>query len=107
MPVAVDTNVLLPVLRGDAGSADSLVPFLDQFIQSVGLVVSAPVYAELAAAPGVQVEALDQFLAAGAISVDLALGREIWLRAAAAYRAYAERRVATGPGWPDAFWQIS
>jgi hypothetical protein len=28
MPAAVDTNVLLPVLRGDAASATVLVPFL-------------------------------------------------------------------------------
>ena len=40
MPVAVDTKVLLPVLRGDPGSAEILVPFLDRFIQSVGLVIS-------------------------------------------------------------------
>jgi predicted nucleic acid-binding protein len=100
MPAAVDTNVLLPVLRGDAGSGDSLVPFLDRFIQSLGLVISGPVYAELAAAPWVQIEALDRFLAAGAIAVDVDLSRDVWLRAATAYRAYAQRRQASGAGWP-------
>ena len=100
MPVAVDTNVLLPVMRGDAASAEILVPFLDRFIQSVGLVIRGPVYAELAAAPGVQVETLDRFLAAGAIAVELALGRDVWLRAAVSYRSYAERRLASGSGWP-------
>ena len=54
MPAAVDTNVLLPVLRGDADSAGVLVPFLDRFIGSMDLVISGPVYAELAAAPGMQ-----------------------------------------------------
>ena len=73
MPAAVDTNVLLPVMRGDADSAGVLVPFLDRFIGSVGLVISGPVYAELAAAPGVQVAALDHFLAAGAIAIELDL----------------------------------
>lgn len=100
MPVAVDTNVLLPVLRGDAASAGVLVAFLDRFIQSVGMVISGPVYAELAAAPGMQVETLDRFLAAGAIAIDLDLTRDVWLRAAASYRAYAERRQASGAGWP-------
>lgn len=100
MPAAVDTNVLLPVLRGDDGSAELLVPFLDRVIQSLGLVISGPVYAELAAAPGMRVEALDQFLAAGAIAVAWDLSRDVWLRAAVAYRAYADRRQAGGGGWP-------
>lgn len=100
MPAAVDTNVLLPVLRGDADSAGVLVPFLDRFIGSMGLVISGPVYAELAAAPGMQVAALDRFLAAGAIAVELDLARDVWLAAAASYRSYAERRVASGAGWP-------
>lgn len=100
MPAAVDTNVLLPVIRGDAGSTDLLVPFLDRFIQSLGLVISGPVYAELAAAPGMHVEGLDRFLAAGAIAVDLDLARDIWLHAAAAYRSYAQRRQASGDSWP-------
>jgi len=100
MPAAVDTNVLLPVIRGDAGSVDRLVPFLDRFIQSLGLVISGPVYAELAAAPGMQVIALDRFLAAGTITVDLDLARDAWLYAAAAYRTYADRRQASGGGWP-------
>ncbi len=100
MPAAVDTNVLLPVIRGDAGSADHLVLFLDRFIQSLGLVISGPVYAELAAAPGMQVATLDRFLAAGTIAVDLDLARDAWLHAASAYRAYADRRQANGDGWP-------
>jgi len=100
MPAAVDTNVLLPVIRGGAGSVDALVSFLDQFIQSIGLTISAPVYAELTAAPGMRVEALDQFLAVGQITVEWTLSRDVWLRAAESYRAYANRRQASGDGWP-------
>ncbi len=100
MRAAVDTNVLLPVIRGGAGTAAFLVPFLDRFIQSMGLVLCGPVYAELAAAPGLQVDALDRFLAAGAIAVHWDLSRDVWLRAADAYRAYADRRRADGGGWP-------
>jgi predicted nucleic acid-binding protein len=100
VPAAVDTNVLLPVIRGNEGSAVVLVPFLDRFIQSLGLVISAPVYAELLAAPGMDVDTLDRFLSAGAIVVDWDLGREIWLRSATAYRDYARRRQASGGGWP-------
>jgi predicted nucleic acid-binding protein len=100
VPAAVDTNVLLPIIRGDDGSADVLVPFLDRFIQSLGLVISAPVYAELLAAPGIEADALDHFLGVGAIVVDWDPGREIWLRAAASYRDYAQRRQTSGGGWP-------
>ncbi len=99
MSAAVDTNVLLPVLRGDGASASVLVPFLDRFIGSVGLVVSGPVYAELADAPGMQVASLDRFLAAE-IGVEVDLARDVWLFAAASYRSYAGRRQASGVGWP-------
>jgi len=77
MAAAVDTNVLLPVIRGDVGSVDVLAPFLDRFIQSIGLTISAPVYAELAAAPGMRVEALDQVLAIGQITVEWSLARDV------------------------------
>ncbi len=100
MPAAVDTNVLLPVIRGDVEVTNILVPFLDRYIQSLGLTISAPVYAELAAAPGMRVEALDQFLAVGQVAVEWNLSRNVWLRAAEAYRTYADRRQASGGGWP-------
>jgi predicted nucleic acid-binding protein len=97
---AVDTNVLLPVIRGDAERDDVLVLFLDRFLQSIGLMISAPVYAELAAAPGMRVEALDHFLAIGQIAVEWELSREVWPQAAGAYRVYSDRRQASGGGWP-------
>ena len=77
MPTAVDTNVLLPVLRGNAGEVEPLVAFLDRTIQSQGLIKCGPVYAELAAAPGIQIAALDHFLTTGAITLDLDLGRDV------------------------------
>jgi len=54
-----------------------MAPFLDRFIQSIGLTISAPVYAELAAAPGMRVEALDQVLAIGQITVEWSLARDV------------------------------
>lgn len=44
--------------------------------------------------------ALDRFLSAGRIAVYVDLTRDIWLGAAASYRAYADRRLAAGVGWP-------
>jgi len=99
MPIAVDTNVLLPALRGGS-STSVLVSYLERLIPRPGLVLSAPVYAELAAAPGVTPDLLDRFLHAGQMRVDFDLARDLWLQAAAAYRAYADRRHAEGAGWP-------
>lgn len=98
MPLAVDTNVLLPALRGDASPA--LVSYLERLLPTPGLVLCAPVYAELAAAPGVTPAVLDRFLDAGQMHVDFDLSRAVWLQAAAAYRSYADRRQAAGAGWP-------
>ncbi|MGH2387430.1 MAG: hypothetical protein ACRDIE_04440 [Chloroflexota bacterium] len=47
-----------------------------------------------------EVDALDRFLAAGAIAIDWDLSRDVWLRAAAAYRAYADRRRVAGGDRP-------
>lgn len=58
------------------------------------LVISAPVYAELVAAPGRGVEDVDAFLSRARIEVDWELGEEVWRTAARAFRGYAERRRA-------------
>jgi len=99
VPIAVDTNVLLPVMRGGP-LASALAPYLERMIPLPGLVLSAPVYAELAAAPGVTPAILDRFLQAGQMRVDFDLSRDLWLQAAAAYRSYADRRHTEGAGWP-------
>ncbi len=99
MPIAVDTNVLLPLMRGGS-PASALAPYLERVIPLPGLVLSAPVYAELAAAPGVTPAILDRFLQAGQMRVDFDLSRDLWLQAAAAYRSYADRRRTEGVGWP-------
>ncbi len=98
MPLAVDTNVLLPLLRGDAPVA--LAAYLERVIPTPGLVLCAPVYAELAAAPGVTPAVLDRLLDAGQMRVHFDLSRDLWLHAAVAYRSYADRRQAAGAGWP-------
>ena len=100
MAVALDTNVLWPILRGHEPAVSILVPLLDGYNGSDGLVVCGPIYAELLAGPGATVAALDGFLAAAEIDVDFALSPVVWQEAGFAFREYAARRVAARVSWP-------
>ena len=64
------------------------------------LVVAAPVWAELHAAPGATPEFVARFVADTEIGVDLVLDEPIWRNAAQAFAAYAQRRRTSGGGHP-------
>ncbi len=100
MAIALDTNILWPLLRGDEPAVSILTPLLDGYNTSDGLVVCAPVYAELLAGPGATIAGLDAFLATTDIAVDFVLTPGVWQEAGLAFRMYAERRVASGVAWP-------
>lgn len=100
MAVALDTNILWPLLRGDEPAVAVLTPLLDSYNASDGLVICGAVYAELLAGPGATVAALDEFLYGTEIAIDFALSPQIWQEAGLAFRAYAERRIAVGAIWP-------
>ncbi len=99
MAIALDTNIPRPVLAGDR-RAITLTPLLDGYNASDGLVVCAPVYAELLAGPATTVAELDAFLAATDIVVDFNLSPDVWRGAGLAFHAYAERRIAARDMWP-------
>jgi predicted nucleic acid-binding protein len=56
------------------------------------LIVAAPVYAELLAAPGRSEALVNSFLEENGISIDWDLNEAIWRSTARAFQAYAERR---------------
>jgi len=56
------------------------------------LVVAAPVFAELLAAPGRTETFLNRFLEETGIAIDWNLDEPVWGSAGRAFRAYAERR---------------
>jgi len=64
------------------------------------LVVSAPVFVELAAIPTGNPQRVAQLLDEMKISVDFDLGEDIWQLAATAFAAYAIRRRQSGGGSP-------
>ena len=92
MTTAIDTNVFIslwdrdPILNTAAQSA------LDAAYKRGGLIVAAPVFAELMAAPGRDQSFLDRFFQEARIAIDWNLDEATWRTAGRAFQAYAARR---------------
>ena len=71
MRIAIDTNVLHLVMSDPTDRGQALATVLDEYNAEHDLIVSAPVYAELLAAPGAQIATLDATLAGRDVVVDL------------------------------------
>lgn len=65
-----------------------------------GLVISAPVHAELQAYPEATARFIERFLRDTGVRVDFSMSDTVWLGAGEAYAAYAERRRNAGGGYP-------
>jgi predicted nucleic acid-binding protein len=64
------------------------------------LVICAPVFVELSAVPGLNVQTVRKALAETAIAIDFDLEEDIWMLAAETFAAYALRRRRSGGGAP-------
>ncbi|HEX8814749.1 MAG TPA: type II toxin-antitoxin system VapC family toxin [Terriglobales bacterium] len=91
MRTAIDTNVLSALWSGEPDASD-VARGLAAARAEGGLVVSAPVYAELLAHPSATAGFVDRFLADTGIVVDFDLTEPIWRLVAEAFASYAERR---------------
>jgi len=100
MPIALDTNVLWPVLTEAQPAVSILTPIIESYNTSDGLVVCGAVYAELLAGPGATAPIVDAALARVGIVIDDAFPLALWREAGLAYRAYAERRLASEGALP-------
>ena len=96
---AIDSNVIVALWSREP-SATRMAELLRSARADGPLVVSAPVWAELHAAPGATPEFVARFLADTEIAVDLVLDEPVWRQAALAFAAYAQRRRTTGGGHP-------
>ena len=97
MITAVDTNVLLDILIPQAAQREASERALTNAARMGALVLSEPVYAELAALfPGRN--ALDLFLSDTGIRLDVSKAEALF-RAGRAWREYRDRRPA-GPTCP-------
>lgn len=91
MRTAIDTNVLSALWSKEPFAAD-IADRLGDAKAEGGLVVGAPVYAELLAHPKATESFVDQFLEDTGIAVDFEFQRPVWLEAGKRFARYAKRR---------------
>lgn len=99
MRTALDTNILSPIWSA-APSAVAIAAQLSKVRAEGALVISAPVFIELSAVPGLNVRTVRKALAETAIAIDFDLEEDVWMLAAASFAAYASRRRRSGGGSP-------
>ena len=93
MRTAIDTNVL-SVLWSKEPLAQDIARRLGDAMTEGGLVVGAPVYAELLAYPKATESFVNGFLADTGIAVDFELQESVWLQTGRRFAHYAKRRVS-------------
>lgn len=94
MRTAIDTNVLSALWSKEPLAAD-VAKKLGSAKTEGGLVVSAPVYAELLAYPKATESFVNGFLADTGIDVDFEFQQPVWLEAGRRFARYAKRRRRT------------
>ena len=99
MRTALDTNIVSPIWAG-APAAATIVAQLSKARVDGALVVCAPVFVELSAVPGLNVQLVRKALAEMAIAIDFDMGEDVWQLAATSFAAYAIRRRRSGGGSP-------
>lgn len=92
MSCAIDTNIIVELLSGDAEIASRAASVLEQEGRSGSLCISPFVYAECLGRAGSRERDLDAVLRDTHIAVAWELPKTVWVRAAAAFAQYAERR---------------
>ena len=92
MTTAVDTNVVIALWDRDPTLSLAAQTALEAAFGRGGLVVAAPVFAELLAAPGRTEAFINSFFEDTGVTVDWALSESIWRSAGRAFQKYAERR---------------
>ena len=98
MTTALDTNVIVALWDRDPAISAAAQSALDAALERGMLVISAPVFAELMAAPGRTEGFLDSFFRATGIRIDWALDEDMWRSAGHAFQRYAGRRRKQGAG---------
>lgn len=97
MRTAIDTNVL-SALWSRQPLASQIAALLGRVQNEGGLVIGAPVYAELLAHPKATVSFIDGFLTATRIMVEFDLDEPVWRAAGQSFAAYAQRRRRSKEG---------
>ena len=92
MTTAIDTNILIALWDRSRSLSSAALIALEAAFRRGPLVIAAPVFAELLAAPGRTEPFVDAFLDDTAITVEWELDEAVWRSAGRAFQRYAERR---------------
>lgn len=96
---AIDSNII-SALWSKEPTASKAAALLRQAHGAGGLVIAAPVHAELHAYPGASPAFVRGFLEQTHIRVDFDMAEAVWMSTAEAFSAYAERRRSSRGGQP-------
>ena len=99
MRTALDTNVLSSIWAATP-AASTIAAQLSRVRAEGSLVISAPVFVELSAVPGLSLQIVRKALAETSIAIDFDLEEDVWLLAAARSADYTLRRRRSGGGSP-------
>lgn len=97
MRTAIDTNVISALWSAEPLSRQ-VSAALDDAAGHGGLVICAPVYAELLAHPKASVAFVDDFLNETGIAIDFGFGEPVWREASVRFAKDAVRRRASRGG---------
>jgi len=92
MTTAIDTNVIVALWANDPVLNLAAETALEAAFRRGTLVVAAPVFSELMAAPGRSEAFLGSLLEENGVAIDWDLDEPIWRAAGRAFQTYAERR---------------
>jgi predicted nucleic acid-binding protein len=92
MTTAIDTNILIALWNEDDSLNTLARSALDAALGQGSLVIAAPVFAELLAAPSRNEAFLDSFCGKTGISVDWNLNEAVWRTAGRAFQLHVARR---------------
>jgi len=99
MRTAIDTNVISALWSREAVSA-RMAEVLGRAQNEGGLVICAPVYAELLAHRKAGTSFVDEFLSRTHVVTDFLLDEPVWRKAGSAFAEYAQRRRRSKGGEP-------
>jgi predicted nucleic acid-binding protein len=100
MITAIDTNIVVALWDNDPKLSATAQLALDRALARGGLVISAPVFAELLACPGRDEAFLNTFLTDTGMTIDWELDESVWRVAGRAFQGYVSRRRRQGDSGP-------
>ena len=95
MTTAIDTDVIIALWDKDSFLSGAAQTALDSAFSRGNLVVAAPVFGELIAAPGRSERFVNSFLEETGVAIDWDLGEPVWRSAGRAFQSYAETATQT------------